>query len=86
MSNTNRVPHKEAKEEILPSFDLTGLSFEETERRQAILADIERRVNENGTHQAIKDPNRARQFMPFAALDGFTQIIKEVEDQNMNLN
>lgn len=69
--------------ERLPYFDFSELRFEEAARRQAILADIERRVAKDGVHSAAASPHRARQFMPFAALDGFTELIKKTEDESM---
>lgn len=39
--------------------------------RRSVLRDIERRVARHGTHQAQPHADRARQFMPFAALKGY---------------
>lgn len=71
------------RESIISGFDFTGLRYEEAERRRAILTDIERRLEKDGEHIAASSPHRARQFMPFAALDGFTELIKETEAKSM---
>ena len=67
------------QQDEIPHFDLTKLPGEEAERRRAILADIGRQVAENGKRTAMPDPRRAQQFMPFAALEGFTELVKEEE-------
>ena len=41
----------------------------ERERRLAVLADIERRIEQDGSRVARPDSSRGRQFMPFAALE-----------------
>ncbi len=61
---------------------LEGVSFEEAERRRAILRDIRANVAEHGPHQAMPDPRRATQFMPFAALTGFDELMKKVEEDS----
>ncbi len=60
---------------------LEGVSFEEAARRRAILSDIRANVEEHGPHQAMPDPRRATQFMPFAALTGFDEILKKALDE-----
>lgn len=82
-SNGERGEEQITDFERLPDFDFSELRFEEAARRQAILADIERRVAKDGVHAAVASPHRARQFMPFAALDGFTELIKKTEDESM---
>lgn len=42
--------------------------------RQSILRDIERRVERHGRHQAQPHADRARQFVPFAALKGYESM------------
>jgi hypothetical protein len=56
-----------------------GPSALERERRASILRDIDRRVAEDGPHVAEARPDRARQFMPFAALRGYGQQVEQVE-------
>ncbi len=76
-------PNDKHTERRLPDFNFSGIRFEEAARRQAILADIERRMEKDGAHTAVASPHRARQFMPFAALDGFTELIKKTEGESM---
>lgn len=54
----------------------------ERQYRLAVLADIERRVAEDGPRIARPDPMRARQFMPFAALKGYGGLIAECEEDD----
>lgn len=51
----------------------------ERERRRLILEDIATRIRENGPRQARPDPDRASQFMPFAALKGYAELIAAQE-------
>ena len=37
------------------------------------------RIKENGIHFAANSPKRATQFMPFAALTGFEELMAEKE-------
>lgn len=57
----------------------SSLSPHERERRESILRDIERHVQQEGPHIARQNPNRARQFMPFAALKGYHELARERE-------
>lgn len=53
------------------------------------LAEISQRVRQHGERVARPDIHRARQFMPFASLKGFTQMAKEYEQhgqQRQKLN
>lgn len=66
----------------LPTVDLwPDIGFEERERRRAVLDDIARRVRENGPRKAASSPERARQFMPFAALKGYDSLTDAVEHE-----
>ncbi len=58
------------------------LSASERARREVILNDIHKRVAENGPHQALPHPDRARQFMPFAALKGYHEMAASIEDDD----
>lgn len=51
----------------------------ERARREAVLRDIAERTRRNGAHRARAFPERARQFMPFAALKGFDDMVREQE-------
>ena len=44
-----------------------------------MLADIRRRVEADGPRVAVADPGRASQFMPFAALRGYGELVDEAE-------
>lgn len=50
----------------------------ERERRQIVLADICRRVEENGPRIALRTPDRASQFLPFAALRGYDEMLNDM--------
>lgn len=58
---------------------LENIAFDEAERRRCILRDIAMRVRENGVHFAANSSKRATQFMPFAALTGFEELMTEKE-------
>ena len=58
---------------------LEDVAFDEAERRRCILRDIAMRTKENGIHFAANNPKRATQFMPFAALTGFEELMAEKE-------
>lgn len=51
----------------------------ERERRRIILDDIEARIREDGPRQARPSPDRAHQFMPFSALKGYRELIRQEE-------
>lgn len=57
----------------------TALSSSERAYREAMLRDIEHRIRQDGPHVARPHPNRAKQFMPFAALKGYRQLLAEKE-------
>lgn len=57
------------------------LSGPERARRQAILDDIRRRVDENGPRFAVASDDRARQFIPFAALNGYGDLLSEAFEE-----
>lgn len=65
---------------------LEGIAFYEAERRRCILRDIAMRVRENGVHFAVNSPKRATQFMPFAALTGFEELMAEKEADAAKFN
>lgn len=54
----------------------------ERERRRLVLQDIEARLRERGPRQAQPSPDRASQFMPFAALKGYNELIAQVEREH----
>lgn len=64
----------------IPSVDTwAGISDDEREYRAQVLDDIAKRVATEGVHYAMPGDDRGRQFMPFAALKGFDEIIAEGE-------
>ena len=65
---------------------LKNIAFGEAERRRCILRDIAMRVRENGVHFAANSPKRATQFMPFAALTGFEELMAEKEADAAKFN
>lgn len=56
-----------------------GLQPMERERREGILRDIRMRIEENGPRRAVADPARGRLFMPFAALEGYGEMLADIE-------
>lgn len=61
------------------SFIQQPLSTQEQRYRKSKLREIEARVQQNGPHIARAHPDRARQFMPFAALKGHQTLIRQKE-------
>lgn len=55
------------------------IGVEEKAYRRAVLHDLERRVEVTGAHVARDSPERARQFMPFAALKGYGELMRDKE-------
>ena len=55
------------------------LSYEETARRRSVLREITRRQAEDGVRVAIHHADRARQFMPFAALRGYSSMVQQAQ-------
>lgn len=61
----------------IPSPDIwAGISTDERAYRKRVLDDIARRVAEEGVHTAVPGDDRGRQFMPFAALKGYDDIVR----------
>lgn len=66
----------------IPSVDVwSEISDDEREYRAQVLDDIAKRVAAEGAHYAMPGDDRGRQFMPFAALKGFDEVIAEGENQ-----
>lgn len=66
----------------IPSVDVwSEISNDEREYRAQVLDDIVKRVAAEGAHYAMPGDDRGRQFMPFAALKGFDEVIAEGENQ-----
>lgn len=51
----------------------------ERERRRQTLEAIAKHIKAHGPHVAYPSPVRGRQFMPFAALEGYKEMLEEVE-------
>lgn len=65
----------------IPSPDIwAGISADERAYRKRVLDDIARRVAEEGIHTAVPGDNRGRQFMPFAALKGYDDIVRDSQE------
>lgn len=65
----------------IPSPDIwAGISADEHAYRKRVLDDIARRVAEEGVHTAVPGDDRGRQFMPFAALKGYDDIVRDSRD------
>lgn len=56
-----------------------GLGPMEREHRKWVLDQIRRRIAEDGPRRAVASPERGRLFMPFAALEGYEGMIRDVE-------
>ena len=74
-STTEAIP-KTAKQDLLSVADP-----QEKEYRATILAAIERNINNKGSHKAQPHDSRARQFMPFAALKGYADMVRQEESK-----
>lgn len=62
----------------IPSPDIwAGISVDERAYRKRVLNDIARRVAEEGVHTAVPGDDRGRQFMPFAALKGYDDVVRD---------
>lgn len=65
----------------IPSPDIwAGISANERAYRERVLNDIARRVAEEGIHAAVPGDDRGRQFMPFAALKGYDDIVRDSQE------
>lgn len=67
----------ELKQELLSVKDPQEREY----RTNALLA-IEQKVEIYGTHQAQPHDSRARQFMPFAALKGYADMVQQEEGKH----
>lgn len=65
---------------------LEDVALDEAERRRRILRDIAAQVRQHGVHFAANSPKRATQFMPFAALTGFEELMAEKEADAAKFN
>lgn len=57
-----------------------GISADERAYRKRVLDDIARRVAEEGVRTAVPGDDRGRQFMPFAALKGYDDIVRDSQE------
>ena len=65
----------------IPSPDIwADISADERAYRKRVLNDIARRVAEEGVHTAVPSDDRGRQFMPFAALKGYDDIVRDSQE------
>lgn len=79
-SGTDGAPSGKATAGI-PSPDIwAGISADERAYRKRVLDDIARRVAEEGIHTAVPGDDRGRQFMPFAALKGYDDIVRDSQE------
>ena len=70
-----------ANEAGIPSPSIwAGISADERAYRKRVLDDIARRVAEEGVHTAVPGDDRGRQFMPFAALKGYDDIVRDSQE------
>ena len=73
-------PDEARKAAGIPDADIwPGLSADEREYRRQVLDKIARRVAEDGVRVSVPSPERGSQFMPFAALKGFEDVVAEAE-------
>ena len=67
----------------LPTPDVwPDLSADEREYRAQVLDRIAQRVAADGVRVSVPSPDRGSQFMPFAALKGYEDVIAGVENGN----
>ena len=65
----------------IPSPDIwAGISADERTYRKRVLDDIARRVAEESVHTAVPGDDRGRQFIPFAALKGYDDIVRDSQE------
>lgn len=57
----------------------TNTANYELEHQVTVLKAIETRIAQDGVHTAKPHADRARQFMPFAALKGYEELVAEAE-------
>lgn len=55
------------------------IGSQERERRERILWEISLRIMEDGPRRAAPSPERGRQFIPFAALKGYDEMLAQTE-------
>lgn len=67
----------ELKQELLSVKDP-----QEREYRTNVLLAIEQKAETYGAHQAQPHDSRARQFMPFAALKGYADMVQQEEGKH----
>ncbi len=80
-AQTQAQPQPQAHGAYLPQLDCwPKLSAQDREYRRIKLVEIERRLHQDGPHEAIPHPDRARQFMPFAALKGYHELAHSKEN------
>lgn len=82
MHREDNTPSEETLDAIagLPSADSwPDLDDAERDRRRRVLWEIALRLLEDGPRHAQPSPERGRQFIPFAALRGYDEMIREVE-------
>ncbi len=79
------MPKKDSTTEAIPETvkqDLLSVADpQEKDYRANILAAIERNTKNNGPHKAQPHDSRARQFMPFAALKGYADMVQQEESK-----
>lgn len=62
----------------IPSPDIwADISADERAYRKRVLDDIARKITEEGVHTAVPGDDRGRQLMPFAALKGYDDIVRD---------
>lgn len=67
----------------LPSLDeWPGLPEQEREHRRAVLYDVALRVLADGPRRARPSPERGRQFLAFAALQGYGEMVEEALEED----
>lgn len=67
----------------LPSLDdWPGLPEAEREHRRAVLYDVMMRVLADGPRRARPSPERGRQFLAFAALQGYGEMVEEALEED----
>lgn len=78
---TRTAPQAAIQAARIPSPSIwAGISADERAYRKRVLDDIARRVAEEGIHAAVPGDDRGRQFMPFAALKGYDDIVRDSQE------
>ena len=74
------------KQAELPSINSwPDISAEQANYRKYVLDQIANRVSQDGIRTCKSSATRAKQFMPYAALTGYGNVVKNVANENAKI-